>query len=209
MKNLILTTLFLAPTMLFAQFGFKAGYNFANVSNAKSINASNRSGFHVGVLLAPQSRSKVGSRSEIIFSRQGYDYSTGTNSGDVGLDYIQAGQMMSVSMTRIFTVFLGAQSAYLISAQVDSTNGSEDDSKNLLDLFKRVDYGYAVGVEVGPVMGFLAGIRYNVSLNKLYKSMEEGQQPTFTAQDAKNNVVQLYVGLRLDSGGNKRKKKDN
>jgi len=33
--------------------GIKAGFNFANVTKASSINANNRAGYHFGLLLAP------------------------------------------------------------------------------------------------------------------------------------------------------------
>jgi hypothetical protein len=53
MKKVILLTLLFFPFLLHAQFGVKAGVNFAKVSNASSINSSNKSGFNVGILLAP------------------------------------------------------------------------------------------------------------------------------------------------------------
>ncbi len=210
MRTLILAVAFMIPCCVLGQIGIKAGLNFANVSNASSINNSNKSGFHVGVLLAPPSKKILSSRTELIFSRQGYDYKNGTNSGDVNLDYIQMGQMMSINITKYFSLMVGAQTAYLISAQVDSsTNGSSGMPANkLMDLYNRIDYGYAVGVEVHPVMGLLIGARYNVSLNKVYKSFTTGQMPSFSAEDAKNNVVQLFVGWRFGKSDKKDKKKN-
>ena len=97
--------------------------------------------------------------------------------------------------------------ANLISAKVDSTNGTEGSSNGMMDLYNRVDYGYAVGAEAHPVSGLIVGARLNVSLSKLYKDMQSGQAPTFSASDMKNNVVQLYVGWRLGAGGDKSSKK--
>src|ERR1700730_4727935 len=59
--------------------GLKAGINFAKVTNASSINASNRSGFNAGVFYSPGGNSKqvLGYRSELLYSRQGYDYKKG------------------------------------------------------------------------------------------------------------------------------------
>ena len=139
----------------------------------------------------------ISSRTELIFSRQGYDYKTSTNTGEVNLDYIQLGQMMSVNITKYFSVMLGAQTAYLINAKVDSTNNSSGNSSGIMDLYNRFDYGYAVGAEVHPYKGLLIGARYNVSLNKLYESMSTGQMPSFSSEDAKNNVVQVYAGWRF------------
>ena len=205
MKKIILLIVLGAPVALSAQIGVKAGYNFANVTKASSINANSRSGFHIGGLMAPASKSIVSSRTELIFSRQGYDYRNATNTGNVDLDYIQVGQMMSINITRYISLLFGAQTAYLISAQVDSTDGTDGSSNGMMDLYNRIDYGYAVGAEAHPISGLLVGARFNVSLGKLYKSMENGQMPTFSTEDMKNNVVQLYVGWRF--GGNAGNKK--
>ena len=205
MKKIILSFLLSLPFLAHAQFGLKAGINFANVSKASSFNSSNRSGFHIGVLLAPTSKKLISSRTETIFSRQGYDYKTGTNSGEVSLDYIQLGQLMSINISKYFSLMLGAQTAYLISAKVDSTGSGSggSGSAGIMELYNRMDYGYAVGAEVHPFKGLLIGARYNVSLNKLYESMASGQRPSFTSEDAKNNVVQIYLGWRLGSGTKK------
>ena len=197
MKKIIVTILLLSPFLLHAQFGFKAGINFANVSGRSSFNSNSRSGFHAGVVMAPTSKQIISSRTELIFSRQGYDYKTSTNTGEVNLDYIQLGQMMSVNITKYFSVMLGAQTAYLINAKVDSTNNNSGNSSGIIDLYNRFDYGYAVGAEVHPYKGLLIGARYNVSLNKLYESMSTGQMPSFSSEDAKNNVVQVYAGWRF------------
>lgn len=206
MKKIILFLLMITPCYLFAQIGIKAGVNFANVSNASSINNSNKSGFHVGVMLAPPSKKILSSRTELIFSRQGYDYKNGTNTGEVNLDYIQMGQLMSINLSKYFSLMFGAQTAYLISAQVDSsTNSASSPENKIMDLYNRIDYGYAVGAEVHPFKGLLIGARYNVSLAKVYKNLQSFQRPSFTSEDAKNNVVQIYAGWRL--GGNSKKNK--
>jgi hypothetical protein len=51
-------------------------------------------------------------------------------------------------------------------------------------------------------MGLIIGARYNVSLAKVYKSIQTLQAPSFTSEDAKNNLVQIFAGWRL--GGNKK-----
>jgi hypothetical protein len=98
----------------------------------------------------------------------------------------------------------GAQTAYLVSANVDSTasNGGSSGGMNngIMELYNRIDYGYAVGAEIHPFKGLLIGARYNVSLAKVYKSIQSFQRPSFTSEDAKNNVVQVYAGWRLGTG---------
>ena len=198
MKKIILLLLLATPSLLFAQFGLKAGLNFAKVSKASDINNSSHTGFHAGLLLAPPSKKILSSRTELIFSRQGYDYKTNTNSGNINLDYIQMGQLLSINITKVFSLMFGAQTSYLISAKVDSSNSGGSSSQNqLMDLYNRMDYGYAIGAEVHPIKGLLIGVRYNVSLAKVYKDLQNMQKPSFTSQDAKNNVIMISLGWRF------------
>lgn len=196
----ILLALMLLPFALSAQIGVKAGLNFAKVSKASDVNAASHSGFHVGLFLAPASKSILSSRTEILFSRQGYDYKTSTNTGNVNLDYIQLGQLASINIAKYLSLMFGAQTAYLVSANVDSSSNTSTGNASadgIMKLYNRIDYGYALGVEVHPVMGLLLGVRYNVSLAKVYKDLQSFQAPSFTSQDAKNNVVQVSVGWRF------------
>ncbi|MGZ5135737.1 MAG: porin family protein [Flavitalea sp.] len=207
MKRIVFAIALLMPFFLHAQFGVKGGLNFAKVSKASEINGDTKSGFHIGLLLAPPSKSIISSRTELLFSRQGYDYKS-TNTGTVDLDYIQLGQLMSINITKFFSLMFGAQTAYLVSAQVDSTNtnGTTGPESEMMDLMNRVDYGYAIGAEVHPFSGLILGIRYNVSLAKLYKDIQSFQMPSFTAEDAKNNLIMISVGWRFGAGKKEDKK---
>jgi hypothetical protein len=207
MKKILFFMMMIAPFFMQAQIGIKAGVNFAKVSNAASINSSSKSGFNIGLLLAPPSKKIISSRTELIFSRQGYDYKTSSNTGNVNLDYIQMGQLASINITKFVSVLFGAQTSYLISAQADSTknSGGSGSYNNIMNFYNRIDYGYALGAEVHPVKGLIIGARYNVSLSKVYKDIQSFQAPAFTSEDAKNNVVQIFAGWRF--GGNKGKDK--
>lgn len=208
MKKLTLFLLLISPCLLSAQFGFKAGLNFANVSKASSINNSSRTGFHAGLLMG-SSKGVIGFRTELLFSRQGYDYKTGTNTGTVNLDYIMMPQSMSINITKYFSLMFGAQAAFLLNAKVDSAkssgsgNGSTD---KIMDLYNRFDYGFGAGVEIHPVGGLLIGAKMNISLGKLYKEAASGQMPSFSSVDIKNNLFQIFTGWRF---GVKSKKKEN
>lgn len=208
MKKITALLSLLLPVLVFAQIGIKGGLNFAKVSKSSDINSSSRSGFHIGLLLAPPSKKIISSRTELLFSRQGYDYKTSTNTGNVNLDYIHMGQLMSINITKYVSIMLGAQTAYLISAQVDSSSNGNSGQSKIMDLYNRIDYGYAVGAEVHPVMGLIIGARYNVSLANVYKDIQSGQQPSFTSEDAKNNLIQLYVGWRFGKQSSTSKKKE-
>src|SRR5215469_6952323 len=111
MRKILLLATFMTPAILFAQMGIgiKAGVNFANVTKASQVNADNTTGFMAGIFLAPQSKGIISSRTELLFSRQGYDFKTGTSTGNVNLDYILLPQLMSINITKFFSIQLGAQ----------------------------------------------------------------------------------------------------
>lgn len=200
MTKFLLCLLFAAPLYSFGQFGVKAGLNFANVTNASSINSSSRTGFHAGVFIAPQSKRMLGSRTEIIFSRQGYDYKTNTSTGKVNLDYIILPQYMTINITRFFQVQLGAQMAFLLNAKVDSSNsnGGNTGATKIMSAYNRFDYGFGGGVEVHPVSGLLVGARFNIGLGNLYKDPASGASGSYIPKtDVKNNVFQLFMGWRF------------
>jgi Outer membrane protein beta-barrel domain len=188
--------------------GVKGGVNFANVTNAKAINGGNRTGFVVGIFFAPPSKSIISSRTEIAFSRQGYDFKNGTNTGSVDLNYIILPQLMGINITKYVQLQIGAQMAYLLNAKADSSNSSGSGTGNpmaskIMDMYNRFDYGAAGGIEIYPIKNLLIGGRMNISFGKIYKDPSSyqtggGAQPSFFPSiDAKNNVVQLYLGLRF------------
>ena len=210
MKKIILAVSLAVPFIVQAQFGVKAGLNFANVSNASSINNSSRTGFQAGIFLAPQAKKILSSRTELLFSRQGYNYKTGTNTGNVNLDYIMLPQFMAINITKYFQIQLGGQMAFLLNAKVDSSNGGSGSSGNsILDLYNKFDYGYGGGVELHPVSGLLVGARVNISLGNLYKDMASttpGTSPSYVPKvDIKNNVFQVFAGWTFGKHSSKKK----
>jgi hypothetical protein len=183
--------------------GFKAGFNFANVTNASSINSGNRTGFMAGAFISPPSKRIISSRTEIIYSRQGYDYRSNTTTGSVNLDYIILPQLMGINITKFVQLQVGGQMAYLLNAKADSTANpsSNNPYAKIMDYYNRFDYGAAAGVEVYPFKGLLIGGRYNISFGNLYKDLttqSSGEPPSFIPKvNAKNNVVQLFIGYKF------------
>ena len=159
MKKIILSLLLLVPLLAYGQFGIKAGVNFSNVTNTSQITNSNETGYNAGIFLEPKSRSILSSKTELIFSKQGYNYSTNTITGKADLMYIMLPTYMCINITRFFQIHVGAQMAYLINAKADSTSssGTSLPFSNALQYYNRFDYGLGGGVEVHPFKGLLVG----------------------------------------------------
>ncbi len=209
MKKFILFACVLLPLFAFAQLGIgiKAGLNFANISKVSEINNSSQAGFMAGLFMAPPSKGVLSSRTEIIYSKQGYSFKSGTNSGKVNLDYIILPQLMGINITKFVQLQLGMQMAYLLNAKADSTDdeGVSGPYSSVMSNYNKFDYAFAAGAEIHPVAGLVLGARYNIGLGKMYKEMETGESPSFTAADAKNNVVQVFVGWIFGKNSNKKK----
>lgn len=153
MKKLSLFFVLMTPLLLCAQIGIKAGANFANVTNASSISNDSRTGFMAGIFLAPPAKGLISSRTEIVFSRQGYSFQLGGKTGDVQLDYILLPQLMGINLTKFVQLQLGAQMAFLLNARADSTNnnGSSGPYSGIMDYYNKFDYGFAAGAEVSQL----------------------------------------------------------
>ena len=186
--------------------GLKAGYNFAKVTDASSVNAANTNGFLFGAFYSPRSeRSKgMGYRTEIIYSKQGYDFVKANTTGSVKLDYILLPQLTTVNITRFVQLQLGAQIAFLINAKADSAvnNGSSKLYSKVADYYNRIDYGFAGGVEVHPFKGLLVGARLNISLAGANKENTPtiglpAFLPEASGANLKNNVLQIFAGWKF------------
>jgi hypothetical protein len=203
MKKIIPVLLFLCPVGLFAQFGLQIGLNFTNVTSSSDISHSNSSGFNAGIFLAPSSKSIFSSRTELLYSRQGYNYQTSSTSGTVNLDYITLPQYLCINITKYVMIEFGMQLSYLINAKADSSNNplSGTSYGKILDYYNRFQYGLGGGVELHPYKGLLVGARVNFSLNNLYSnpsSYTSGQQPSFVPTvNTKNNLFQIFTGWRF------------
>ena len=176
--------------------GVKAGLNFANVTNTAGINANSRTGYMIGGYISPKPKKILGFRSEIMLSRQGYDYKTNGNSATLDLDYLLLPQLITINFTKKVEIHVGMQLAFLLNGNADSTGGNN----SLLDYFKRFDYGIAAGLQLSPISGLFVGARINVGLNNINddQAIGTGTPPDYYPREfVKNNVVQIYAGWRF------------
>jgi len=202
MKKLMIIVLALFPASLGAQVGLKGGINFANITKVSSINNSTNTGFAVSLFMAPKPRGLFGFQTEIEFSRQGYNFDTNTNTGNVNLDYIILPQLTTINLTRFVQIQIGPQVAFLLNAKAsDNKTSSGSSYSNMLSYYNRFDYGVAGGVEIHPFKGLLIGGRYNLSIGNIYKNLENsppGTVPSFIPSvNVKNNVVNIYLGYHF------------
>jgi hypothetical protein len=187
--------------------GVIAGLNFANVTKVSSISNSNETGFMVGVFFAPPSQKLLSFRMELVYSKQGYDYKTNTNTGTVDKHYIMMPMLTGINIGRFARLQAGAQTAILLNAKADSSQSGTDPTSpygGMMKMMNRFNYGFAGGLEIYPYKGIILGGRYNISFGDMYKtptptsSTTPPPMPSFLPDvNAKNNLVQLYLGYRF------------
>lgn len=188
--------------------GLKAGLNFINVKNVKSIsdaNSTSKTGFMAGAYWVPPVNGIMGYRSEVIFSRQGYDFKTTSTTGEVMMDYIMLPQLMTFNITKFFQLQVGGQVSFLIRAKADSVSNSSAPAtlKNAMDYYNKFNYGAAGGLEIKPIAGLIIGGRYNAffgNLNEQSSSASTPGLPSFIPTDGKklkNGLLQLYIGYQF------------
>src|SRR5450755_4843721 len=129
----LLLLIILSPAIVNAQLGLKAGLNFTNVTNVSSVNNQSSSGFNAGIFFSTPYNKILGSKTELVFSRQGYNYETGSVSGKVNLDYIILPTYMCINITKYFQIQLGMQFGYLMNANADSVNKNPGGSSGALN----------------------------------------------------------------------------
>lgn len=209
MKRIILGLLLTSSFLAYGQIGVKAGLNFSNVTNTSSITNGGETGYNIGIFLAPKSRSIFSSKTELVFSKQGYNYSTGAMDGKADLMYIMLPTYMCINITRFFQIHVGAQMAFLINAKADSTaaTGGTYPYSDAMQYYNRFDYGLGGGVEVHPFKGLLIGARMNISLANLYSDAAKGQIPSLSSVNVKQNLFQLYAGWHFGKQPPSSKKK--
>jgi hypothetical protein len=185
-----------------AHYGIKGGYNFTNITNASSLDTKDNSGFMIGGFYATPRKGLIGYQSELIFSRQGYDFQTSSATGEVKMNYLILPQMMNINLGKLLKIQVGGQVAFLLNAKADSISSLSStplSSPKANDVFNRINYGFAAGLELNPVAGLVVGGRFNfflASLNKDDQSFIPNYLPRNNEQ-LKTNLLQIYAGYRF------------
>lgn len=216
------TKVFLLANLLMAgvahaQFGVRAGTNYASLyesgsRNARYADTNGRIGYQVGIFYEKKVSTKLSLVPEVQFSRQHtnlsvVDYEAAMNAGSatyqVGLSYLNVPIMLRAHL-RKFYVELGPQSSFLLgghekgftqesplSSYRDPAGGMPFD-RRATDRYQRYDFGTAAGVGAQLPAGFEVGLRLYAGLLSVTRSARS------TYQGELNNVaVQANVAYRF------------
>lgn len=189
-------------------FGLKAGYNIASlVGSTPNFKPQSKNGFMAAAFYSRDSRSGLGYRTELVFSRQGFAFDEAGKKEDVTSDYLYMPHFTTFGIAKIVQFHLGVQIGYLLRSS-KTNNASKEKPSDITELYNRLDYGAAGGLEIYPVKGLILGGRYNLSFGNLYKNMKMAMPQTpvpvpihlpFNPSDIKdkNGVINFYIGYRF------------
>ncbi|RYY55636.1 MAG: PorT family protein [Chitinophagaceae bacterium] len=182
--------------------GFKAGYNVAKVTGSDlDFSPDTKNGFMIAGFLSPATRSGLGFRTELVFSRQGFGFTKDGKTNTITSDYLYLPQFTTIGITRFVQLQVGGQIGYLLKSSAKKENEKPSD---ITSFSNRLDYGAAFGVEFYPIKNLILGGRYNISLNNNFKTTGASSGPVpsplpFNPSDVKtkNAVINFFVGYRF------------
>lgn len=209
LKGIVLILFILFPITASAQqpeFGIKGGLNLSTLTVEDANDNNIIPGFHAGVFSKFMLTEKVALKPEVHFSTKGvtstYDqeflgFDIADGETTLNLGYIDIPVYIAYYLSEDFNFHIGPYAGILMNANLDTdaeilefiqvNDAEEIDNSH----FNRLDYGVSLGLgfEVEPV---LFGFNYNLGLSQVAK---EGEAMENLLGDAKNNVIQVYLGF--------------
>ena len=208
LKPVLVVVLAFISTSTFAQvrfdLGLKGGLNFANVSASSSIakNYEGRTGYHLGAY-AMIKITKFAIQPEVIFSRQGQNFSTSSVSDlESSFDYFNVPIMIKFYLVGGLNIQAGPQFGFLSSAKGDVVDAANNvtKGKDLTEFVKESDVSLGVGAGWDLPFGLNITARYNIGLSDINKYTNNAiplQTSSLGNAQAKNQVFQFSLGYRL------------
>lgn len=181
-----------------ASYGFKGGLNFSNLYTDQVDDNNVLTGFNAGLYAKFPVAKGIAIQPEISYTTKGaelvYNEVGIKGTAKFNTNYIEVPVLLVMNITDNFNVHVGPYAAYMVSGKTSNdSNLNIISGKRDLDTndFNKFDAGLAGGVGVDlDVVNF--GVRYNYGLTKI------GKDNSFTSSDAKNSVLNVYIGLRLN-----------
>ena len=181
-----------------ASYGFKGGLNFSNLYTDNVDDNNVLTGFNAGLYAKFPISKGIAIQPEISYTTKGaelvYNNAFVKGVAKFNVNYIEVPVLLVMNITDNFNLHVGPYAAYMVSGKTSNDSNlistqRELDTKD----FNKFDAGLAGGLGIDlDVVNF--GVRYNYGLTKIAKQ----SNTSFISSDAKNSVLSVYVGLRLN-----------
>jgi len=179
-----------------AGVGIKGGINLSNLYINDVDDENIGVGFQVGVVGKIPFTEVFALQPELLYTQKGATAVFDAVDQEVAfnLNYLQLPILFNFNAGDVFNIHVGPYAAYLLNANVDYDGTFDGVSDLNEDNFNRFDAGLSLGFEVG-VKNLSIGARYDYGLIGVG---DDGFIDEVTGlDDAKNNVIQVYVVLGL------------
>ncbi len=171
-------------------FGAKAGVNFASITGDETDDLDMRTSLHVGVVAEIVISDKFSFQPELLYSAQGAKYTETGYEEIYKVDYLNIPLMAKFYVGEGFSLEVGPQIGFLLSAEVDWEEDGESGSQDIKDDVKGIDFGVNLGVGYKLESGLNFGARYNLGLADL----NDLQMQEVDSFKWNNGVIQISVG---------------
>lgn len=175
-------------------FGLKGGLNLSKLDiNQGASNIDNRTGFHGGAF-ALIKVTKIGIQPEVLFSKQGSNFTADTKNYEANFDYINVPIMLKLYLAAGLNLQVGPQFGFLTTSELVTTAGSVKTTQDAKSLFnKKSDVAVAFGAGWDLPFGLTLDARYNIGLS----DVEFKPSSTSSPINFKNKVIQISLGYKL------------
>ncbi len=184
--------------------GIKGGFNLSSLTTDGNDDSNLNLGINVGVFNKIALTKSVAIQPELLYSMKGtrinYDESSfAEGDSKFNLHYIDLPVKLVFNLSEDFEFQVGPYVGYLIGANTETDATVMDafniDSENELDRenFNTIDYGITAGLgfDLDPL---IIGANYSLGLNQVAK---KDKAPEEILDNAKNSVIQVYVGIKF------------
>lgn len=185
------------------KIGIKGGVNFSNLYTEDVDDNNVLTGFNVGLYAKLPITNSVAIQPEIYYTTKGseviYNDAFADGTARFKLNYIEVPVLLVANVTKNFNIQVGPYVSYLVSGKTtnESNDGSFDFENNLdTNDYNKFDAGIAGGIGI-DLASVNFGVRYNYGLTKVGKERDYSGT-NYTFPDAKNSVLNFYVGFALN-----------
>lgn len=163
------------------KFGIKGGVNFATLTG-DTEDVKSRTAFHFGAVVEIPVSDMFSVQPELLYSGQGAK--DDSSDDELKLDYLNIPVMAKFYVAEGFSLEVGPQVGFLLSAKEEFDGESED----IKDFVKEIDFGVNFGVGYAMETGLNFGARYNLGLSDINDYGESFND------SIKNGVFQISIG---------------
>lgn len=197
-----------------ANFGIKAGGNYATLTGNEVGETDYLFGFHLGLVAEYQLTPKFALQPELLYSLEGAESSIDMqldefflkSDQELKLGYINLPVMAKFYATDALSLQAGPQIGYLVSAKNKyniSTNFEEDMDMNMsgtedvLEELKKLSFGLNFGLGYELNQNLFLQARYHLGLSDISDYEDQDEEIEMEFEKIKNQSFQLSLGYKF------------